>query len=154
MHPIDSMSLRSIFAVLGVVLLIVATSAPVESQVAQTPMSPAGFTPIAQAQINRRGCPHCPIVGQVPPNRYQYFALGTDSINPISFSGRIDVNCIDGSSYNLYMRSPTGVGLFELIPNLCVNFDVFSIKVDVTSAALSPPDVERTFTLTLYGRIT
>jgi hypothetical protein len=148
------MSKRALLAILAVVVLIIVTAAPtVKSQVAQSPMSPPGFTPVAQTQINRRGCEHCPIVAQIPPNRYPMFGLGTDSVNPISFTGRIDVNCVDGSNYNIYMRSPTQGGLFQLIPNLCVNFDAFSVKVDVESAALSPPDVERTFTVTLYGRL-
>jgi hypothetical protein len=149
------MSKRALFAIFAVLVLVIATAAPeVKSQVAQTtPMSPPGFTPIAQARVNRRGCEHCPVVTQIPPNRYPMFGLGTDSVNPISFTGRIDVNCVDGSNYNLYMRSPTQGGLFQLVPNLCVNFDAFSVKVDVQSASLSPPDVERTFTLTVYGRI-
>jgi hypothetical protein len=147
------MSKRALFWILAVVVLVLASVAPEVKSEAQTPMAPPGFTPIAATHINRRGCEHCPLVVQIPPNRYPLFALGTDSVNPISFTGRIDVNCVDGSNYNIYMRSPTQGGLFQLVQNLCVNFDAFSVKVDVDSAALSPPDIERTFTVTVYGRI-
>jgi hypothetical protein len=119
---------------------------------AQEVAPPIGFTPISRTTFNRRGCATCPLIVNVP-TRFQIFALGTDSAYPISLTGKVDVSCKDGSTYNVYMRSPTSAGLFQVIPNLCVNFDTFALKVSVDSASLSPQDVERTVTLTVYGRL-
>ena len=109
-----------------------------------------GWTALGQVQLDKTGCPSCPAVFATN-RRHRGFALASDSPFAISQSGRVDVTCADGSSYNVFLHSTRRGGLFQVIPNACVNFDSKEMKLTVTSVGLSPPDAGRTVALVAYG---
>jgi hypothetical protein len=51
----------------------------------------------------------------------------------------------------VFLNSPRRGGLFQVIPNSCVNLDSKEMKLTVTSVGLSPADAERTVALVAYG---
>lgn len=113
---------------------------------------PAAWTPLGQVSIDKNGCASCP--GTFPTTaRNRTFGIGTDTPYAISLSGRIDVTCADNTTYNVALRSSVRGGIFQVIPNTCVNLDARSIALAVTSVGLSPPDAERTVALTVYTRL-
>jgi hypothetical protein len=110
----------------------------------------AGFSPLGQVLLDKSGCPSCPAVFATN-KRHRAFGLASDSPFPVSQSGQLDVTCTSGASYHYFLRPATRGGLFQLVPNMCVNLDSKEIKLTITSVGLSPPDAERTVTLVAYG---
>lgn len=109
-----------------------------------------GRTSLGQVSLDKSGCASCPATFATP-SRYPTFALASDTPFPINLSGRIDVNCTDGSRYDVFLSSPMRGGVFQTIPNLCVNYDSKSLKLAITTVGLSDPDKDRTVTLTALG---
>jgi hypothetical protein len=81
------------------------------------------------------------------------FGLASDSPFAISLAGRFDVTCSDGSTYNVFLNSPTGLGVFQLVSNQCVNYESTSITLSMTTVSLPPPDESRSIVLTVIGTI-
>jgi hypothetical protein len=133
-----------------VVLVSVATHDT--SHAESPPALPAlpGFTGLGQVLVDKTGCASCPAVF-VTSKRHRGFALASDTPFPISQSGRVDVTCTEGTTYHVFLYSPRHGGVFQLIPNSCVNFDSKEIKLTVTSVSLSPADAERSVALVAYG---
>lgn len=131
-----------VFVLVGLASLAVPSGAQV----------PYGWTPIGKATVDKNGCASCPVT--IPtPSRHRSFGIDSDSPFSVALVGRIDVTCADGNTYNMLLRSATKGGLFQIFPNSCVNLDSKEIKLSITSVSLSPPDAERTVTLTVFGRV-
>lgn len=111
-----------------------------------------GWAPIGQVQLDKSGCASCPATFSIP-SRHRSFGLATDSPFPVTLSGRIDVTCANGSTYDVLLRSSPRAGIFQVVPSSCVNLDTKEIKLTVTSLSLSPADENRTVVLTVYGKI-
>jgi hypothetical protein len=114
---------------------------------------PGGWTPLGSVALERNACTTCP-AAFATPSRQRTFGLASDSPFPISLAGFIEVACADGSTYQVAVRSATRGGLFQTLPNSCVNLDSKEIRIALTTVALSPADADRRVTLTVYGRLT
>lgn len=142
-------SVRRVFGQLAIVaLVLVGYDTPSEAQLAPVP----SWTPLGQVRLDKEGCASCPAALRTSI-RHRGFALATDSIYPISLTGRVDVTCGNGASYNVFLSSPARGGVFQVIPSSCMNFDVKEVKLTITSVSLSPPDVDRSALLTVYGTV-
>jgi hypothetical protein len=119
---------------------------------AQGTPAPIGWALLGQVTLDKNGCVSCPAIFRTP-NRLRAFGLASDSPFPISLSGRIDVTCTDGATYNLVLSSPARGGLFQIVPNSCVNLESKEIRLSTTSVSLSPPDAERAVVLSMFGRL-
>lgn len=110
----------------------------------------ANWTPLGQVVVDKSGCASCPATFATK-RRHRNIGLASDSPFPVSLTGRIDVSCTDGTTYNVYLRSPLREGLFQVVPNTCANLDSKEVQLTVTSIDLSPPDAERSVALIAYG---
>lgn len=133
----------------AVAVLVATGDEPCRAGVGQ---GPHAWTPFGQVSLDKNGCGSCPATFPTP-SRYRSFGLATDSPYAVTLNGRIDVTCADGGSYNVALRSAVRGGIFQQVPNSCVNLDSKEIKLTITSVSLSPPDAERTVALTAYGRL-
>jgi len=115
-----------------------------------TPPLPYGWTAVGQVTLDRNGCAECPATFPTP-DRSVAFGLASDSPFAISLAGRFDVICSDGSTYDVFLNSPTRRGVFQLVPNRCVNYESTSVTVSITTVSLSPPDENRSIVLTVFG---
>lgn len=138
--------------VLGLVaivgLVVVGYETPGEAQLPPIP----SWAPIGQVRVDKDGCSSCPATFGTTI-RHRGFALSTDSLYPISLTGRVDITCGNGTSYNVLLNSIARGGVFQVIPTSCVNFDVKELKLTITSVGLSPPDMDRSSLLTVYGTV-
>lgn len=132
----------SVFVMVGVALLALTSVAQV----------PVGWAPLGKVTVDKNGCASCPATFPTP-QRHRAFGIDSDSPFAVGLNGRFDVTCADGNTYDVPLRSATRGGLFQVLPNQCVNLDVKEIKLTITSVSLSPPDAERTITLNFYGRV-
>jgi hypothetical protein len=137
---------------LGAVAVVSLVLGAAEVSHAQSTPAPYGWTLLGQVVLDKNGCATCP-AKFLTPSRYRVFGLASDSPFPISLSGRIDVRCTDGTSYDVVLDSPSSGGFFQLVPNSCVNLESKSLRLSTTSVSLSPPDVNRTVVLTVSGRL-
>jgi hypothetical protein len=111
---------------------------------------PAGWTEVGHVVLDKSGCADCPATFS-DESRPISFALTSDSPFPIDLAGRFDVHCADGSTYDEFLNSPRRRGIFQRVPNLCINYDSTSVTVSMTTVSLSPPDENRLVMLTVYG---
>lgn len=119
------------------------------SRADSTPTLP-GWMALGQVTLDKTGCSSCPAV-ITTSRRHRGFGLASDTPFALTQTGRVDVTCADGWSYHVFLQSPRRGGLFQVIPNSCVNLDSKEIKLTITSVGLSPPDAERTVSLITYG---
>lgn len=131
-----------------VVLAVVGSETPSQAQLPPIP----SWSPIGQVRIDKDGCSSCP-ASFGTSIRHRGFALATDSLYPISLTGRVDITCGNGATYNVFLNSPARGGVFQVIPTHCVNFDVKEVKLTITTVGLSPPDLDRSALLTIYGTV-
>jgi len=117
---------------------------------AETAPSLPGFSALGQVVVDKNGCSSCPHV--LPTDkRHRNFALASDSPFPVMLSGRLDVTCANGTSYQVFLQSPRRGGPFQIVPNACTNLESKELTLTITSVGLSPADAERTITLFAYG---
>jgi hypothetical protein len=88
-----------------------------------------------------------------PPQRYRNVALSTDSTFPTVFAGNVTTTCTDGTQTQFLLRPSTGAGIFQMIQNTCVNFNMKDVTVQIDSVELSPEDASRGVVLAVYGAI-
>lgn len=119
---------------------------------AQIAPVPGGWSALGSVALDKNGCGDCPATFATP-ERQREFGLGTDTPYPVALSGHVEIVCANGSSYQVLVRPSRRGGLFQVVPSSCTNFDTKEIRVVLTSVSLSPPDAERTVTLTVYGRL-
>ena len=108
------------------------------------------WTPLGQVMVDKSGCPSCPTTFPTS-RRHRRFGLTSDSFFPVSLSGRFDVSCSNGTNYNVLLQSSSRDGLFQVIPNLCVNFESKEVKLTITSVGLSPADSDRTVAVAVHA---
>jgi hypothetical protein len=113
---------------------------------------PSGWAALGQVRLEKNACSSCPATFPTV-NRHRNIGLSSDSPYPVSLSGRVDIKCADGTSYNVLLRSAARGGLFQVIRNSCVNLDAKEVGLTITSVSLSPPDADRTVTLSVYGSL-
>ena len=121
---------------------------PADKQLAAP--TPVGWTEVGHIVVDSAGCATCPATFPTE-SRPMAFALASDSPFPINLAGRFDVRCADGSKYNELLSSPSRMGIFQLVRNLCMNYESTSVTVSITTVTLSPPDANRRAGLTIYG---
>lgn len=119
---------------------------------AEPPLALAGWTPIGEVHVDKRGCAPCSATFATA-RRYRSFGLTSDSPFALALAGRFDVTCADGATYNVLLHSPTTGGIFQLVPNRCVNLDTKKLEVTITSVSLAPADAERSIAIGLYGKL-
>lgn len=78
------------------------------------------------------------------------FALSTNAIYGIVLSGRVNIECENGSKYNYFLLSPRTSGVFQKVPNGCANYALKSIEVVITSANFSSVDEKSGVRLSLF----
>ena len=133
-------------AAVGTVALLLTVEAPGQAQAPALP----GWQPLGEVRLDRNGCAGCPaVIAMNQPHRR--FGLASDSPSPVTLSGRIDVSCANGTTYNTLLQSPRRGGLFQIVPNACVNLEAKEIKLTITSVVLSPQDQDRTVGLYVYA---
>ncbi|HWL87067.1 MAG TPA: hypothetical protein VNO21_14770 [Polyangiaceae bacterium] len=121
-----------------------------ETSHAESAPTLANWTPLGTVLVDKSGCPSCPATF-TSSARHRYFGLVSESLYPVTPSGQLDVTCSNGTRYNVFLRSSSRAGLFQVVPNSCIGFDVEEIKLTITSVALSAPDEDRTVALFVYG---
>ena len=131
----------------AVALFSVAREQPSHAQVV-----PSGWVALGQVRLEKNACTSCPAKFQTTA-RHRTIGLSTDTPYPISLSGRVDVTCADGTTYNVLLRSSVRGGLFQTIRNSCVNLDAKEIGLTITTVSLSPPDADRSVALSVYGTL-
>jgi hypothetical protein len=129
----------------AVALTTVRTNEPLAA-----PQLPYGWTAIGQVTLDKSGCLECPATFPTA-SRPVTIGLASDSPFPISLAGRLDVNCTDGSTYDVFLNSPLRNGVFQFVPNHCVNYESTSVSLSMTTVSLSPPDEDRSVVLTVFG---
>jgi hypothetical protein len=141
-------AIRCLLGVATVALFSLTGDEPSHAQV----VVPAGWTALGQVTLDKSGCASCPATFPTT-NRHRSFGLASDTPYPLNLSGRIDVTCADGTTYEVLLKSSGRGGLFQIVPNTCVNFDAKQIGVTTTTVSLSPPDADRKVNVTVYGRV-
>src|SRR5688500_1408595 len=97
--------MRCVLRVFGLVAIIGLIVAGYETPSrAQLPPVPSWAT-VGQVRLDKDGCASCPAAFGTTI-RHRGFALATDSIYPISLTGRVDVTCGNGTSYHVFLNSP------------------------------------------------
>jgi hypothetical protein len=133
----------------GVALALSSLAGDGRSQT-ESPPALANWTPLGQVFIDKSGCASCPATFATS-RRHRAFGVASDSPFPVSLAGRIDVICEEGTTYSAYLRSPLSDGLFQIVPNACVNLESKEIQLTVTFVGLAPPDAARKVALIVYG---
>lgn len=110
----------------------------------------AGYATLGQVVVDKDGCASCPAVIKTA-KRHRTFVLASDSPYPVVLSGRVDVTCSNGATYQVFLNSPRRGGPFQVIANTCVNLETRELTVTVTSVGLSPADAEQKIALIAYG---
>lgn len=141
---------RRALVVAGTVLLVALLG--LEQGRAQVTQVPGGWTALGNVTLDKNGCTGCPATFPTA-ERWRAFGLGTDTPYAVALSGQAEVVCGDGTSYQVLIKPARRGGLFQVIGNSCVNFESKELRLALTSVSLSPPDADRTVTLTAYGRL-
>ncbi|WP_394837744.1 hypothetical protein LVJ94_12605 [Pendulispora rubella] len=121
-----------------------------ETSRAEGQPSLANWTALGRVLVTKEGCPSCP-ASFATSRRHRTFGLTSDSFYPVMLSGRFDVTCSNGTQYNMLLSSSQRSGLFQLVPNSCVDLETKEVKLTITSVGLNPKDSERNIEIGVHG---
>lgn len=130
-------------------LTCLSVAVPTSSRAEDVP-SLAGYATLGHVTVDKNGCASCPAVIRTS-KRHRAFVIASDSPFPVVLSGRVDVTCSNGATYQVFLNSPRRGGPFQMIANTCVNLETKDLTFTITSVGLSPADAEQKIELIAYG---